>query len=255
MKTRTWCLLLCVVAWWPALPAGAQELSATEIVRRADEKMRGTESSTGEVKMTIVRPTWTREMQLKTWVKGTDYALILVTAPARERGTAFLKRGNEIWNWQPSIDRVVKLPPSMMSQSWMGSDFTNDDLVKESSMVEDFEHRLLGREEVGGRLCYQIELTPRPDAAVVWGKILTWIDRQDFVQMKAEFYDEDGWLVNTMVTTRAGEMGGKVIPIVMEVIPADKPGHKTVMEQLSIEFDKPIPDDFFSIQNMKRLRL
>ncbi|RME37836.1 MAG: outer membrane lipoprotein-sorting protein [Deltaproteobacteria bacterium] len=245
--------IVLMLAWAP-FAVQAQELTATEIVKRADEKMRGVRSAIGEVKMTIVRPTWTREMQLKTWTKGTEYSLILVTAPARDKGTAFLKRGNEIWNWQPSIDRVVKLPPSMMGQSWMGSDFTNDDLVRESSIVKDFEHKLLGKEEVNGRLCYKIELTPKPDAAVVWGKIITWIDVKDFVQMKAEFYDEDGYLVNTMITTKVGEMGGKVIPIRMEMIPADKPGHKTVLEQLSIEFDKPIPDSFFSIQNMKRLR-
>ncbi len=248
------CTALLLVLFWAPFAIQAQELTAKEIVKRADEKMRGVHSAIGEVKMTIVRPTWKREMQLKTWSKGTEYSLILVTAPARDKGTAFLKRGNEIWNWQPGIDRVVKLPPSMMGHSWMGSDFTNDDLVRESSIVEDFEHKLLGKEEVNGRLCYKIEMTPKPDAAVVWGKVITWIDVKDFVQMKAEFYDEDGYLVNTMITTRVGEMGGKVIPIRMEMIPADKPGHKTVLEQLSIEFDKPIPDSFFSIQNMKRLR-
>ncbi len=232
----------------------AQQLMDKEIVQRADERLRGVHSSIAEVKMTIIRPTWKREMQLKTWSKGTEYALILVTAPARDKGTAFLKRGDEIWNWQPSIDRVIKLPPSMMGQSWMGSDFTHDDLVRESSIVKDFTHHLLGKEVVNSRLCYKIELRPKPDAAVVWGKVVLWIDVQDFVQMKAEFYDEDGWLVNTMITTKVGEMGGRVIPIVMEMIPADKPGHKTMLEQLHIEFDKPIPDSFFSIQNMKRLR-
>ncbi len=232
----------------------AQDLTAREIVKRSDEKMRGVESSIGEVKMTIVRPTWQREIQLKSWTKGTQYALILITAPARDRGTAFLKRGNEIWNWQPSIDRVIKLPPSMMGQSWMGSDFTNDDLVRESSLVDDFTHRLLGRETVDGRLCYKVELVSKPEAAVVWGKIVLWIDVEHFVQMKGEFFDEDGWLVNTIVSTKVGRMGGRVIPVVMEMIPADKPGHKTVLEQLSIEFDKPIPDSFFSIQNMKRIR-
>jgi hypothetical protein len=119
----------------------AQEnLDAKTIIQRSDEKLKG-KTNTAELKMTIVRPSWTREMTMKSWSKGTDYSLILVTAPARDKGTAFLKRDKEIWNWQPTIDRTIKLPPSMMMQSWMGSDFTNDDLVRESSMVEDYTHK------------------------------------------------------------------------------------------------------------------
>src|SRR5690606_1606609 len=98
------------------------------------------------------------------WGKGDELALILVTAPARDKGTAFLKRGNEIWNWQPSIDRTVKMPPSMMAQSWMGSDFTNDDLVKHSSVVNDFDHTLLGSETIEGRACHKIEMIPKESA-------------------------------------------------------------------------------------------
>ena len=126
--------------------ANAQSLTAKEIIQKADQKQRG-ETSSGELKMTIVRPTWKREMQMKSWSMGTDYMLILVTAPARDKGAAFLKRENEIWNWQPTIDRTIKLPPSMMMQSWMGSDFTNDDLVRESSIVIDYTHKI-GRAHV-----------------------------------------------------------------------------------------------------------
>ena len=117
-------------------------LSADEIVSQAENKLRG-ESSYSEMSMQIVRPDWTREMKMKSWSLGDEFALILITEPARDAGTAFLKRKNEIWNWQPTIERVVKLPPSMMSQSWMGSDFTNDDLVQESSRVKDFSHTLI----------------------------------------------------------------------------------------------------------------
>ncbi len=247
--------LLLVLALLPALTlqSTAQNLSAKEIVEKADAKMRGT-TSQGEIKMTIVRPTWKREMQMKSWGKGDNFMLILVTAPARDKGTAFLKRHKEIWNWQPTIDRVIKLPPSMMMQSWMGSDFTNDDLVRQASVVEDYTHRLLGSETVEGRDCYRIELKPKDNTAVVWGKVIVWIDKKDFLELKTEFYDEDGYLVNTMTGKNIKNLGGKMLPSVMEVTPADNPGQKTIIEYISLSFDKPIPDDFFSVQNMKRVK-
>ncbi len=251
MRTYLMVLALCVVGW---LNGTAQSgLSAKEIVAKADEKLRG-QSSIAEIKMTIVRPSWQREMSLKSWSLGDAYSLILVTAPARDRGTAFLKRNREIWNWQPTIDRTIKMPPSMMSQSWMGSDFTNDDLVRESSTVNDYSHKLLGSEKIDGRDCYRIELVPTEKAAVVWGKVLLWIDKQDFMQLKTEFYDEDGYLVNTMIGKDVKTLGGKLLPARLEVIPADKPNHKTIIEYSTLEFDKPIKTDFFSVQNMKRVR-
>src|SRR5665648_297010 len=145
-----------------------------EIVRQSDEKFRGS-SSNGSFSMTIQRPTWSRTISMKSWSLGTDYSLIYVTAPAKEKGQVFLKRKNEMWNWVPTIERMIKIPPSMMMQSWMGSDFTNDDLVKESSIVVDYTQKLLGKEKVRGMDCYKIELIPLPDAAVTWGKIISWI--------------------------------------------------------------------------------
>lgn len=253
MKTLVLLPFLLLIPFFinPAIGQSA-EPSAIEIVKKADEKARGI-TAQSEMKMTIVRPTWKREMTLKSWAKGEDYALIVVTSPAREKGTAFLKRGNEIWNWQPSIERVVKLPPSMMAQSWMGSDFTNDDLVKESSIVHDFEHKMMGTETIDGRVCYKIQLTPKEDAAVVWGKIITWIDKKDFMQMKAQFYDEEGYLINTMIGRQVKMLGGKLLPSVLEITPAEDPGNKTIVEQIFIKFDEPIKDDFFSFQNMKRV--
>ncbi|MBK7873224.1 MAG: outer membrane lipoprotein-sorting protein [Saprospiraceae bacterium] len=251
MKTFITLLTLFLVSIFPMI--AQNNLSAKEIVKKADDKLRG-ESNIAEIKMTIVRPTWQREVTLKSWSLGDDYSLILVIAPARDKGTAFLKRDKEIWNWQPTIDRTIKMPPSMMSQSWMGSDFTNDDLVRESSTVNDYNHKMLGSESVDGRDCYKIELIPKEDAAVVWGKIITWIDKKDFMQMKAEFYDEDNYLVNTMLGKNVKTLGGKTLPSVMEVIPAEKTNQKTRIEYLSLEFDKPIQASFFSIQNMKKVK-
>jgi len=236
-----------------AITANAQD--AKEIVRKADEKARGN-SSRGELTMKIVRPSWTREMSLKIWSKGTDLALVLVTAPARDKGTASLKRKKEIWNWQPSIDRVIKLPPSMMMQSWMGSDFTNDDLVKESSIVNDYTQKIIKDSTIDGRPCWKIELTPKPDAPVVWGKVYTWIDKKDYIEMRNEFYDEDGQLVNTMLSSGIKLMGGKMLASHMEMIPADKTkaGNKTILDYQLLVFDEPYGDDFFSEQNLKKIR-
>ena len=232
---------------------GLNAQDPAEIVRKSDEKLRG-KTSTAVLKMSIVRPTWTRDIELKSWSKGEDYSLTLVTAPARDKGTAFLKRDKEIWNWQPSIDRVIKLPPSMMMQSWMGSDFKNDDLVRESSVVEDYEHTLLGEEEIEGRLCYKIELIPKESAPVVWGKVISWIDKEEYMQLRTEFFDEDDYLVNTMLGKEIKEMDGQLLPSVLEVIPADEEGHKTSIEYISLKFDEPMKDSFFSLQMMKRVR-
>ena len=171
------------------------QLTPLDIVKNADQKRRG-ETNYSEMVITIVRPSWSREMRIKAWSKDTKFSLILITDPARDKGTAFLKRDKEIWNWIPSIDRNIKLPPSMMMQSWMGSDFTNDDLIKESSIIEDYTHRLLGDSVIQGRDCYKIELIPKPQAPVVWGKIYSWIDKEDFMELKTELYDEDGYLIN-----------------------------------------------------------
>lgn len=235
------------------LSASAQKLTAKEIIQKADEKVRGNFSE-AELKMTIVRPDWTREMKMKSWSKGEDYSLILLTGPARDKGIGFLKRKKEMWNWQPGIDRVIKMPPSMMSQSWMGSDFTNDDLARASSTVNDYEQNLLGEEVIEGRKCWMIELIPKEGVGVVWGRIKMWVDQKDFIQLKSEFYDEDEYLVNTMMGKNITKFGTRMLPKILEVIPADEEGHKTIVEYVSLSFDKSIKDRFFSIQNMKRIR-
>jgi outer membrane lipoprotein-sorting protein len=246
MKSKL--LILCSL--FPFL-VSAQD--ATEIIKKVDQKMRG-ESSSSQMTMKIVRPDWTREISMKGWSLGTEYSLILVTAPARDQGTAFLKREKEIWNWQPTIDRVVKLPPSMMSQSWMGSDFTNDDLVKESSIVYDYNHFIRGDTTINGYESWKIELIPKEDAAVVWGKIEVWVAKEDYIELLVKYYDEDDFLINTMILSEIREMGGRTIPSKMDMIPAENPDQRTVIIYNDIEFDIDIDADFFSIQKMKRIR-
>ncbi|WP_163323967.1 outer membrane lipoprotein-sorting protein [Draconibacterium mangrovi] len=229
----------------------AQDMTA--IIKQADEKFRG-ESSRGEMTMIIERPGWSRTVSMKNWTLGNDYSLIYITAPAKEKGQVFLKRDKEMWNWVPNIERMIKIPPSMMMQSWMGSDFTNDNLVKESQMAKDYSNKLLGEEEVDGYSCYKIELIPHEDAPVVWGKVIMWISKEELHWLKAEFYDEDGYLVNTEILTDVKMMDDREMPTRLEMIPADEEGNKTVMIFDKIEFDVDLKESFFSQQNMKRIR-
>jgi outer membrane lipoprotein-sorting protein len=231
----------------------AQTPDALTIIRKADEKVRG-KTSYGEMSMTIVRPSWSREISFKSWTKGTEQSLILITGPNRDKGTVFLKKNKEMWNWRPTIDRTIKLPPSMMMQSWMGSDFTNDDLVKESSAVEDYTHRVLGSEKIDGYDCWKLELIPKPNAPVVWGKIISWVEKKDYLQLKTAFYDEDNYLVSTMTASDIRTIGGKKLPAVLTMVPESDPGHKTVVRYKDLVFDKAIEDRFFSEQNMRRIK-
>ncbi len=233
--------------------AGARAQDAHDIVRQADLQMRG-KTSTTEVSIEVIRPTWTRTLGIKTWSRGQDLALVLITAPAHDQGTAFLKRGREVWNWVPALERTIKLPPSMMSQSWMGTDMTNDDFVKEASMVDDYVQTMAGRDTLLGRPCWVIDLQPKPGAPVVWGKVRLWIGVKNYLELKTEFYDEDGALVNTLIGSEIKTLGGRLMPTRLEMIPADKPGQKTVFTYRSAVFNQPIPDDTFTLRHLTGLR-
>lgn len=230
----------------------AQE-SARDIVEKSNDLIRS-QSSYAEFTLKIIKPDWSREIKMKAWSIEPDYSMIYITAPARDKGTVFLKRKQEVWNYLPSIQRTIKIPPSMMLQSWMGSDFTNDDLVRQSSIVEDYTHSIIGEENYQDYPCYKIELTPKPDAGVVWGKIIMLISKKGYLQFKMDYYDEDEYLVKTMQGSKVKEIGGRVIPTYWEMIPVDDPGQKTVMIYDEIEFNKKIKPNFFSQQNMKRVR-
>jgi outer membrane lipoprotein-sorting protein len=226
---------------------------ARAIVARMEQNMRGNSTIT-EMEMEVVRPRFSRKVGIKSWAVGEDYAMILITSPARDRGTAYLKRYREIWNWLPSIERTIKLPPSMMSQSWMGSDFTNDDLVRESSTINDYEHEISGTTLLDGYECHIIMMTPKPDAAVVFGKVQLYITKESYLNLRTENYDEGGNLVSVIEGSEIREMGGRQIPSILTMTPADKPNQKTLLRYISLEFDKEIDPGFFSLQNMRNLR-
>lgn len=226
---------------------------AQEIVARADKQFRG-ESSKATMKMSIVRPDWTRTLTMRSWSKGDEYSLILITAPPRDKGTAFLKRGNEVWQWLPSIQRTIKIPPSMMMQSWMGSDFTNDDLVREASIVEDYTHEILADTVIDSQPAWKIKMVPKPDAPVVWGKVIVFITKENYIQRRMEFYDEQEERINVMRLYDIKEMDGRLIPTTLEMIPVNEKGKKTVIQYESIDFNIPIDNSFFSLQNLRQIK-
>jgi len=226
---------------------------AKEIVRKSDELIKS-KSSYAEVTMTVVKTDWSRTIGMKMWALEPDYAIIYITEPARDKGSVTLKRKKEVWNWIPAAQKVIKIPSSMMLQSWMGSDFTNDDLVKESSVVNDYTHTIVGEENFNGYDCYKIVSVPKPDAGVVWGKLLIWVAKNEYFQLKVEFFDEDDFIVKTYLGDDIKEMGGRIIPTYWEMIPMDKPGEKTVFIYNKIEFNFNVDESFFSERNMKRVR-
>lgn len=235
------------------LPSLAFSQNVKEILQKAIDLMYG-KKTLSVITMTITKPAWSRTVSMKAWSIEPDYSMVYITEPARDKGSVTLKRKNEVWNWLPSVQKTIKIPPSMMLASWMGSDFTNDDLVRQSSIVEDYSHTLLGEEPYGGYDCYKIELIPKPEAGVVWGKIITWISKKEYMQLKEEFYDEDNILVRTMIGSKPKNFDGHLLPSYSEMIPHNKPGNKTTFETKELDFDVNIAPEFFSIQNMSRVK-
>ena len=244
--------LVFVICLFSFLTSFSQE--ANEILKKSEEKIRGIESSYQEMMIKIIRPKWSKEMLMKGWSIGEDYFVSVVISPAKEKGTVFLKRENEVWNYIPSIERIIKLPPSMMMQNWMGTDFTNDDLVQRSSILNDYSNSIIGEESVGGLDCWIVELMPNENAPVVWGKLVMWIDKKDYMQLKTQFFDEYDELVSIMYGKSVKNFDGKKLPSIIEFIPLDEEGNKTIVERLVWEFDIYINKRFFMPNYMKNLR-
>lgn len=234
-------------------PIQANLMSAFDIVKQSDKAMRG-DAIYSEMTMKIIRPEWSRSMKLKSWGKGTDLALVLVTEPAKDKGSASLKRGNEMWSWLPSIERVIKIAPSMLSQSWMGSDFSNDDLINQSSIVVDYTHKLVGEVRLHNTNVWVIDAIAKEDAPVVWSRVRLWISKQHLLQRKVETYDEFGDLVSTMNSYDVKELGGRFITTKLVMVPASEPNNRTEIITHAASFNFDISDTFFSQQQMKQLR-
>lgn len=253
MSRKIFAVFVFVISFLSVNSFAQNKLSAKEVIIKADELTRG-KTNTSTMKMEIIRPTWKRSVEMKSWGRGMDYSMTYITSPARDKGQVFMKRKTEMWNWMPSIGRMIKIPSSMMSQGWMGSDYTNDDILKESSIVHDYHHEIVAEEKVEGFDCYKIELTPNEEAAVIWGKVLMWIVKDKYIQVKSEFYDEDEDLVKSNLAYDFKMMDGRVIPTRIEIVPADEEGKKTVLYIEKMKFDVDLPESFFTQQKMKRVR-
>lgn len=245
-------LALAAAGGLAAAPAAAQT-DPLAIIDRVDRLLRG-DSSRGVATMEVVTEHWEREMTMEVWSLGTDYSLVRLRAPQRDAGTATLMAGDDIWNYLPKVDRTIKIPASMMGGAWMGSHFTNDDLVKESRLVDDFDVELAFEGDRDGATVWEIRLTPKPEAAVVWGRIDFRIRQADSMPLWARYYDEDGELARTMEYSAFAEMGGRLVPGVMDMRPADKPEERTTFRYDELEFDVDLAPSFFSLRTLQRGR-
>ena len=203
--------------------------------------------------MKVVTPEYERNMKMEYWWDGeNDKALIKTIAPRKEAGNKWLKIGNEMWNYLKTTETTIKIPPSMMLQSWNGSDFTNDDLARESSLNDDYTHELIAEEEINGEPCWKIASTPRPEAAVVWGRLYTWVRKADYLPSVTQYFDEKGKLVRYMVYSQYRMLDGRKIPSKWSMYSKVKEGHRTEFIIDDLDFDANIPDRVFSYRELER---
>jgi len=239
-------LLLLLVAH----PVAAED--AREIVRAAWEHWRGT-TSHGEMTMTIHRPSWERSMSMRAWTRGQKHSLVRVTAPKKDAGNGTLMVDNSMWTYAPRVNRVMKVPSSMMAQSWMGSDFSNKDVSRADTIVDQYDHTLQGEEDHEGHKVHVIVSIPHEDAAVVWGKEVLRV-RDDNVLVSQDFYDQDGKLVKSLRSLEIGEMGGRTLAIRqrMEKKEADDEWTEIVLEKM--RFDLDLAESVFTLSNLRNPR-
>ena len=233
------------------LRAQEQPLTPKQILDKVDDLFRS-RSSHGFGTMTVATAHWKRSLSLEMWSKGKDKSLVRILAPKKEKGTTTLRAGNDIWNYLPKVNRVIKLPSSMMAASWMGSHFTNDDLVKESRMADDytFEITFVGEDE--GEEVVEVTCHPKPEAAVVWGKVVVRARLKDYLPLSIKYFDEDLRLARTMTFSQVLELGGRLLPAVVTMVPEDKPKESTVIHYEKMKFDIGLDDDFFSLRTLQR---
>lgn len=241
-------LILLVI---PVLGFG-EERDAKTIVRDAIDHWRGLSSYT-EMTMIIHRPDWERSMTMRAWTMGDDHSLVRVVEPKKDRGNGTLTDDNSMWSYSPKINRVIKVPSSMMGQSWMGSDFSNKDVARADEIVDEYEHTLLSTEEVDGIIVYEIEAIPDEDAAVVWGSEVLRI-REDHVVLEHSFFDQDGELVKSLTTLDIAEMGGRITATQQRMNKADKPDEWTEIQVNEVDYDVELKESLFTLSNLRNPR-
>ena len=231
--------------------SGARQ-RAKEILRQLDDMWRGT-SSHSILTMHIKTSHYSRTMRLEGWSLGKEKSLVRVLSPLKEKGTATLKSGNNIYTYLPKTDRTIRLTSGMMMGSWMGSHFTNDDLVKESRMEDDYDPTISFEGKRDGQEIIEFTLTPKPDAAVVWGKIVAIVLSNEYIPLQYYYYDEDMNVARTIHFSKVEQLAGRLRPKVMKVVPADKPNEYTELIYEDLELGVKIKENFFSLAQLKRM--
>lgn len=228
------------------------EPDPADLIRKAMDHWRGV-TSYSEMTMVIHRPDWERSMSMQAWTEGDKHSVVRVTAPPRDAGNGTLLIDNNMWTYTPKINRVIKVPSSMMSQSWMGSDLTNKDISKSTDIIDQYDHCVLETKDVDGHQAWVIQSIPHEEAAVVWGKEI-WTIRDDYIMLEQQFWDQDGVLVKTFTTTEVKELGGRSVATVMRMQEVDKPGQWTEMSVSDAQFDVDLPPHLFTLSNLRNPR-
>ncbi|MEJ2256343.1 MAG: outer membrane lipoprotein-sorting protein [Woeseiaceae bacterium] len=249
MKRR---ILLPLVLLALAGAAGAEEPDARQLVKNAIDHWRGLSSYT-VMTMVIHRPDWERSMTMEAWTKGDDRALVRVIEPKKDRGNGTLTDDDSMWTYSPKVNRVIKVPSSMMGQSWMGSDFSNKDIARADDIIDQYDHTLVDTSVIDEIETYTIQSVPHEEAAVVWGKEVLTI-RADYVVLEHAFYDQDGQVVKTLTSLDIGDMGGRTIATRQRMQKADEPGEWTEIAVLEVEYDLELRDSLFTLSNLRNPR-
>ena len=226
----------------------ANETLVNKIVKKVDELYRS-DSSHSRVEMTVKNPNWSRTLKMEMWTKGRKKTFIKILSPRKDAGVSTLRRGSDMWNYFPKIRKVLKVPPSLRMGSWMNSDFTNDDLVKETSLIDDYSSTLMKNEDSD---FYFLELIPNEFTVSVWGKIIIKVEKKRLIPFEESFYDEKGKLTRIMTFKDIKLVDGKIMPMTIELIPLSKKGHKTIVKYIDLKFNKNISDSIFTRRNLEK---
>ena len=251
--SKPWMMVLLMIPVLFSMQLNAEELKdAKELVRAAMDHWRGI-NSYSEMTMTIHRPDWERSMSMRAWSEGDKISLVRVTAPKKDAGNGTLLKDNDMWSYSPKINRIIKIPSSMMSQGWMGSDFSNKDISKSTDILDQYDHSLTSQAQEDGHTVYTVDAIPHEDAATVWGKEVLKI-RDDFVLLEEQFWDQDGELIKVMRAGDVTEMGGRSVARVLRMGKLETPDEWTEMTVSTIEFDLELPPGIFTLSNLRNPR-
>jgi outer membrane lipoprotein-sorting protein len=244
-------LLSVVVLFQAVFNCFAYSQDAKQIIQKAEDAIKGRTSSHSIMEMTITTSDYTRTMKMESWSIGDKKALVKILSPAREADNRTLKLGNEIWMYLRATETTIRIPPSMMLQSWNGSDYTYDDMVRGETLAEDYDITLAGTEKIDNMDCWKLQLIPKPNAPVVWGKIIYWVRKEDNLPSKIEYFDEKGTLMRTMLMSDFKVMGGRKVPAIWTMCNSDE-SHSTDIKMDAASFDIGIPSSIFSLKELEK---